>query len=110
MSEDVKDLNVEELKEQKEESGETVKREIEFILDIPVELTVVVGKTRLLIQELLQLTEGSIVTLDRMAGEMAEVYVNNRLLGRGEVVVVNDRFAVRMKDIVTPQERVRKLS
>ncbi len=109
MSEDVKDLNVEEFREEKG-SQDAVKREIEFILDIPVELSVVIGKTKLLIQELLQLTEGSIITLDKLSGELAEVYVNNRLLGRGEVVVVNERFGVRMKDIVTPQERVRKLS
>lgn len=84
-------------------------RDIEFILDIPLELTVVIGSTRILVQELLQLTQGSVVALDKLAGEPMEVYVNGKLIGRGEVVVVNEKFGIRITDIISPQERVKQL-
>lgn len=84
-------------------------RDIDFILDIPLELIVVIGRTRILVQELLQLTQGSVVALDKLAGEPMEVYVNGKLVGRGEVVVVNEKFGIRITDIISPQERVKQL-
>lgn len=84
-------------------------RDIDFILDIPLELTVVIGRTRIIVNELLQLTQGSVVALDKLAGEPMEVYVNGKLIGRGEVVVVNEKFGIRITDIITPQERVKEL-
>ncbi|GLI52510.1 flagellar motor switch protein FliN [Thermodesulfovibrio yellowstonii] len=84
-------------------------RDIDFILDIPLELVVVIGRTRILVQELLQLTQGSVVALDKLAGEPMEVYVNGKLVGRGEVVVVNEKFGIRITDIISPQERVKQL-
>jgi len=85
-------------------------RDIEFILDIPLEMTVIIGRTRILVQELLQLTQGSVVALDKLAGEPMEVYVNGKLVGRGEVVVVNEKFGIRITDIISPQERVKQLA
>lgn len=84
-------------------------RDIDFILDIPLELVVVIGRTKILVQELLQLTQGSVVALDKLAGEPMEVYVNGKLIGRGEVVVVNEKFGIRITDIISPQERVKQL-
>jgi len=84
-------------------------RDIDFILDIPLEMTVLIGRTKILVQELLQLTQGSVVALDKLAGEPMEVYVNGKLIGRGEVVVVNEKFGIRITDIISPQERVKQL-
>ncbi|MEN2994889.1 MAG: flagellar motor switch protein FliN [Thermodesulfovibrio sp.] len=84
-------------------------RDIDFILDIPLELVVVIGRTKILVQELLQLTQGSVVALEKLAGEPMEVYVNGKLIGRGEVVVVNEKFGIRITDIISPQERVKQL-
>ena len=83
--------------------------DIDFILDIPVQLTVELGRTKIAIKNLLQLAQGSVVELDGMAGEPMDVYVNQRLIARGEVVVVNEKFGVRLTDIVSPAERVNKL-
>jgi flagellar motor switch protein FliN/FliY len=74
-----------------------------------LEVTVVIGRTKILVQELLQLGQGSVVALEKLAGEPMEVYVNDRLIGRGEVVVVNERFGIRLTDIISPAERVRQL-
>lgn len=84
-------------------------RDINFILDVPLEMTVVIGSTKILIQELLQLGQGSVIALDKLAGEPMEVFVNHKLIGRGEVVVVNEKFGIRLTDILTPNERVRQL-
>lgn len=84
-------------------------RDIDFILDIPLEITVMIGRTKILVQELLQLTQGSVVALDKLAGEPMDVYVNGKLIGRGEVVVVNEKFGIRITDIISPQERVKQL-
>jgi flagellar motor switch protein FliN/FliY len=81
----------------------------ELILDIPVQLTVELGRTRISIRNLLQLAHGSVVELDAMAGEPMDVLVNGTLIAQGEVVVVNDKFGIRLTDIITPSERVRKL-
>jgi flagellar motor switch protein FliN/FliY len=87
-----------------------VTHDIEFILDIPVLLTVELGRTKISIKNLLQLAQGSVVELDGMAGEPMDVLVNGTLIAQGEVVVVNDKFGVRLTDIITPAERIRKLN
>jgi flagellar motor switch protein FliN/FliY len=82
---------------------------LDFILDIPLTLTVELGRNRLLINELLQLGQGSVIELTKLAGEPMDIYVNQRLIARGEVVVVNEKFGVRLTDIVSPAERVNRL-
>ena len=84
--------------------------DIDRILDIPVQLTVELGRTKLAIKSLLQLAQGSVVELDGMAGEPMDVLVNGCLIAQGEVVVVNDKFGIRLTDIITPSERIRKLN
>lgn len=84
--------------------------DIDRILDIPVQLTVELGRTKLAIKNLLQLAQGSVVELDGMAGEPMDVLVNGCLIAQGEVVVVNDKFGIRLTDIITPSERIRKLN
>lgn len=83
--------------------------DIDFILDIPLSLTVELGKSRMMIAELLQLGQGSVIELNKLAGEPMDVFVNQRLIARGEVVVVNEKFGVRLTDIVSPAERIEKL-
>ncbi len=83
---------------------------LDRILDIPVQVTVELGRTRLAIRDLLQLAQGSVVELDGMAGEPLDLLVNGCLIAQGEVVVVNDRFGIRLTDIITPAERMRRLS
>ena len=82
---------------------------IEAILDVPVTLSMEVGRTRIPIRNLLQLTQGSVVELERGAGEALDVFVNGTLVAHGEVVVVNDKFGIRITDVVSPAERIRKL-
>ena len=84
--------------------------EINMMLDIPVQLSVVLGRTRIPIKNILQLAQGSVVELDALAGEPMDVLVNGYLIAQGEVVVVNDEFGIRLTDIVTPSERMRRLS
>ena len=84
--------------------------ELDMILDIPVKLTVELGRTKITIKNLLQLAHGSVVELDAMAGEPMDVLVNGTLIAQGEVVVVNDKFGIRLTDIITPSERMRKLN
>jgi flagellar motor switch protein FliN len=86
------------------------RHDIDMILDIPVQLTVELGRTKIAIKSLLQLAQGSVVELDGMAGEPMEVLVNGCLIAQGEVVVVNDKFGIRLTDIITPSERIRKLN
>ena len=83
--------------------------DLDFILDIPLTLTVELGRCRMLINELLQLGQGSVVELQKIAGEPMDIYVNNRLIARGEVVVINEKFGVRLTDIISPAERILKL-
>ena len=83
--------------------------DIDLILDIPVQLTVELGRTKIAIKNLLQLAQGSVVELDGLAGEPMDVLVNGCLIAQGEVVVVNDKFGIRLTDIITPSERLRKL-
>ncbi len=95
-------------------SGTSVKsgthNDIDFILDIPVQLTVELGRTKIAIKNLLQLAQGSVVELDGLAGEPMDVLVNGCLIAQGEVVVVNDKFGIRLTDIISPSERIRKLN
>ncbi len=82
---------------------------LDMILDIPVNLTVELGRTKIAIRNLLQLAQGSVVELDGFAGEPMDVLVNGTLVAQGEVVVVNEKFGIRLTDIITPSERIRKL-
>ena len=84
--------------------------DIDFILDIPVQLTVELGRTKIAIKNLLQLAQGSVVELAGMAGEPMDVLINGFLIAQGEVVVVNDKFGIRVTDIISPAERIRKLN
>jgi flagellar motor switch protein FliN/FliY len=84
--------------------------DLSMILDIPVQLTVELGRTRIPIKNILQLAQGSVVELETLAGEPMDVLINGFLIAQGEVVVVNDKFGIRLTDIVTPSERVRRLS
>ncbi len=84
--------------------------DIDMILDIPVQLTVELGRTKIPIKHILQLAQGSVIELDGLAGEPMDVLVNGYLIAQGEVVVVNDRFGIRLTDIITPSERIRKLN
>ncbi|MBK7327376.1 MAG: flagellar motor switch protein FliN [Propionivibrio sp.] len=83
--------------------------ELDMILDIPVQMAVELGRTKITIKNLLQLAHGSVVELDAMAGEPMSVFVNGTLIAQGEVVVVNDKFGIRLTDIITPSERMRKI-
>lgn len=84
-------------------------RDFDMILDIPVNLTVELGRTRIAIRDLLQLAHGSVVELEGMAGEPMDVLVNGTLIAQGEVVVVNEKFGIRLTDIITPAERMSKI-
>nr|WP_293762136.1 flagellar motor switch protein FliN [uncultured Aquitalea sp.] len=91
------------------EAGLAVPSNLDMILDIPVQLTVELGRTKIAIRNLLQLAQGSVVELDGLAGEPMDVLVNGCLIAQGEVVVVNDKFGIRLTDIITPAERIRRL-
>ncbi len=86
------------------------RNDIELVLDIPVQLTVELGRTRVPIKKILQLSQGSVIELDGLAGEPLDVMVNGCLIAQGEVVVVGERFGIRLTDIITPSERIRKLN
>lgn len=85
-------------------------RELEMIMDIPVHLNVELGRTRLTIKQLLELTEGSVVELDGLAGDPMDILINGYLIAQGEVVVVDDKYGIRITEIITPSERVQKLN
>ncbi len=80
-----------------------------FVLDIPLEVSVELGRAKMLISDLLQLGQGSIIELTKLAGEPLEIFVNQKLIARGEVVVINEKFGIRMTDIISPVERVKQL-
>jgi flagellar motor switch protein FliN/FliY len=82
---------------------------MEFILDIPLEVTVELGRTKLLIHELLKLGQGSVIELSKLAGETLEILANQKLIARGEAVVVNEKFGVRLTEVVSPLERIERL-
>lgn len=92
-----------------EGAGERADVSLDMILDVPVTLAMEVGRTRISIRNLLQLNQGSVVELDRAAGEPLDVFVNGTLVAHGEVVVINEKFGIRLTDVISPAERVRKL-
>lgn len=108
---DVKAAQMENLRDEKILNGQDANKEvnIDVILDVPVTLSMEVGRTRIPIRNLLQLNQGSVVELDRAAGEPLDVFVNGTLIAHGEVVVVNEKFGIRLTDVISPAERIRKL-
>lgn len=110
LSSKAKDANWKDLTEEaKAPRSDSDRRDLDFILDIPLDVSAELGRTRLLINELLQLGQGSVVELNKLAGEPMEVYVNGKLVARGEAVVINEKFGVRLTDIISPIERVKQL-
>ncbi|MFZ2295153.1 MAG: flagellar motor switch protein FliN [Polaromonas sp.] len=95
---------------QSDTSPDIAKGDIDRVLDVPVQLTAELGRARITIKNLLQLSQGSVVELDGLAGEPMDVFINGYLIAQGEVVVVNDKFGIRLTDIITPSERIQKLS
>ncbi|MFL0797371.1 MAG: flagellar motor switch protein FliN [Cellvibrionaceae bacterium] len=94
-----------------DESGPgALSQDLDTILDIPVSISMEVGRTAITIRNLLQLNQGSVIELDRLAGEPLDVLVNGTLIAHGEVVVVNEKFGIRMTDVISPQERIKRLS
>jgi flagellar motor switch protein FliN len=91
-------------------TNETSMKNLDFILDIPMQVSVQLGSTKMLIRDLLQLGQGSVVELEKLAGEPLEVLVNHRLVARGEVVVVNEKFGIRLTDVVSAVERIQHLT
>lgn len=83
--------------------------ELGFLLDIPLQISVEIGRSKILIKDLLQMQEGSIIELDKLAGEPLDLYVNARLIARGEAVLVKDKYGIRLTDVVSPSERIEKL-
>jgi len=92
-----------------DESGQNEQYDIDLILDIPLDVSVELGKAKMLVNDLLQLGQGSIVDLEKPAGEPLEIYANGTLVARGEVVVVDQKYGIRVIDVVSPAERVKSL-
>ena len=84
-------------------------KELGFLLDIPLQVSVEIGRSRILIKDLLQMQEGSIIELDKLSGEPLDLYVNSRLIARGEAVLVKDKYGIRLTDVVSPSERIENL-
>jgi len=105
---DAEPVELEELSEEAPITGEE-KRKLDAILDIPVTISMEVGRSHISIRNLLQLNQGSVVELDRVAGEALDVLVNGTLIAHGEVVVVNDKFGIRLTDVISQIERIKKL-
>jgi flagellar motor switch protein FliN/FliY len=84
-------------------------KELGFLLDVPLQVSVEIGRSRILIKDLLQMQEGSIIELDKLAGEPLDLYVNSRLIARGEAVLVKDKYGLRLTDVVSPSERIENL-
>ncbi len=103
-------VDLEEFDDPKESSPAFEGRpDLDVILDIPVSISMEVGRTSITIRNLLQLNQGSVIELDRLAGEPLDVLVNGTLIAHGEVVVVNEKFGIRMTDVISPSERIKKL-
>ncbi len=100
---------LDELSDEKSEITGEEKRKLDTILDIPVTISIEVGRSKINIRNLLQLNQGSVVELDRVAGEPLDVLVNGTLIAHGEVVVVNDKFGIRLTDVISQVERIKKL-
>ena len=108
-SAEVKVTELDELDDSKHELSGEEKRKLDTILDIPVTISMEVGRSKINIRNLLQLNQGSVVELDRVAGEPLDVLVNGTLIAHGEVVVVNDKFGIRLTDVISQVERIKKL-
>jgi len=93
-----------------QDKGATGKQSIDFLLDVPLTLSVELGRARMMVNDLLQLGQGSVIELTKIVGEPLEVLVNEKLIARGEVVTLNDKFAVRLTDIISPTDRLDKLA
>lgn len=106
---DVIPVELDELTEEKSPITEDERRKLDTILDIPVSISMEVGRSQISIRNLLQLNQGSVVELDRVAGEPLDVLVNGTLIAHGEVVVVNDKFGIRLTDVISQIERIKKL-
>jgi flagellar motor switch protein FliN/FliY len=102
-------MEKEKVKETKQAEELTQTPNLDFILDIPLEVSVELGRTKILISDLLQLGPGSVIELSKLAGEPLEILVNQKLIARGEVVVANEKFGVRLTDVISPVERVKQL-
>ncbi|SJN54827.1 flagellar motor switch protein FliN [Vibrio ruber] len=100
---------LEELKDTSQPISEDERRKLDTIMDIPVTISMEVGRSQISIRNLLQLNQGSVVELDRIAGESLDVLVNGTLIAHGEVVVVNDKFGIRLTDVISQTERIKKL-
>lgn len=115
MSQDPMDKIVDQIQDQNEASAQSATgssakdRNLSLILDIPLRVTVELGRTKMPVSELLNLTQGSVIELTKLAGEPMEVLVNDKLIARGEAVVVNEKFGVRLTDIISPTERIEQL-
>lgn len=96
-------------REEEEKEKEVITKDVQFILDIPLDVSVEIGRTRMLIGDLLQLTQGTTVELDKTEGEPVDILVNGRYVARGEVVLIGDKFGVRIIDIISPTERIKRL-
>jgi len=111
--EDVQPAPMDELEDDSEpvekEDGDTTAPELDVILDIPVMISMEVGNTKIAIRNLLQLNQGSVIELDRLAGEPLDVLVNGTLIAHGEVVMVNDKFGIRLTDVISQSERIQRL-
>lgn len=101
--------NVENVKKEEKQNNIQTDKNLNFLLDIPVSVTVELGKTKLLLKDLLKLDEGAILELDKFEGEPVDILVNNKLIAKGEVVIINERFGVKIIDIISTQERVKQL-
>lgn len=106
---DAADISTVELNELSHDAGPVHNPDLDVILDIPVSISMEVGRTSISIRNLLQLNQGSVIELDRLAGEPLDVLVNGTLIAHGEVVVVNEKFGIRMTDVISPSERIKKL-
>jgi flagellar motor switch protein FliN/FliY len=106
---DIMAAPLEELKDTSPPITEDERRKLDTILDIPVTISMEVGRSKISIRNLLQLNQGSVVELDRIAGESLDVLVNGTLIAHGEVVVVNDKFGIRLTDVISQTERIKKL-
>ncbi len=106
---DIDAINLQELSEEPSTGVSLNNPELDVILDIPVSISMEVGSTSITIRNLLQLNQGSVIELDRLAGEPLDVLVNGTLIAHGEVVVVNEKFGIRMTDVISPAERIKKL-
>ncbi|TBV79663.1 MAG: flagellar motor switch protein FliN [Desulfobulbaceae bacterium] len=90
--------------------GQTDNRNLNFLLDVPLEVSVELGRTSMIINKMLHLTQGSVIELNRVAGTPVDIFVNHKLMGKGEVVVINEHFGVRMTEIISQADRIKNIS